>query len=256
MASFPTTAKSFASRSNGQTLDAAHVGDLQDEVSAVESGYLGGTARLNSSHSTVVALSVTGGSTFAGAVTFGGGIASTVSFASSVTMVDLLITGSLVSNTALSGVQAFDDTQALTSTNTEAILYTRTVPANTLAVNGTTLRITACGTLAADTDSKTVRIRWGGIGGTIASVVVDATAAVTNWRMDALITRIGSNAQRLNGVGTMFNTSNNNIGKSQNTVATAAQSDTSAIDIVVTGTGVNPSDIVFEAAWVERLVVL
>ena len=66
MASFPTTAKTFASRSNGQTIDAAHVGDLQDEVAAIEDGYLTGTARLNSSNSTVANLSVTGGSTFTG----------------------------------------------------------------------------------------------------------------------------------------------------------------------------------------------
>lgn len=70
MASFPTSAKSFAARSNGQTIDAAHVGDLQDEVNAIEDGYLNGSARLNSSGSTMVSLSVTGGSTFSSRVTF------------------------------------------------------------------------------------------------------------------------------------------------------------------------------------------
>lgn len=65
MASFPASVKSFATRSNGQTIDATHVNDLQDEVNAVEDGYLNGTARLNSSNSTVATLSVTGGSTFA-----------------------------------------------------------------------------------------------------------------------------------------------------------------------------------------------
>lgn len=66
MASFPTSVKSFASRSNGGTIDAGHVNDLQDEVNAVEDGYLNGTARLNSSGSTVTSLSVTGGSTLGG----------------------------------------------------------------------------------------------------------------------------------------------------------------------------------------------
>lgn len=65
MASFPTSVKSFASRSNGQAIDAGHVNDLQDEVNALEDGYLNGTARLNSSGSTLNTLNVTGGSTLA-----------------------------------------------------------------------------------------------------------------------------------------------------------------------------------------------
>jgi len=64
MASFPGSVKTFASRSNGQAIDATHINDLQDEVTALEDGYLNATARLNSSHSTVAALSVAGGSTF------------------------------------------------------------------------------------------------------------------------------------------------------------------------------------------------
>ena len=63
MASFPTSAKAFASRSAGQTIGSQHVNDLQDEVNAIEDGYLNATARLNSSGSTVTSLSVTGGST-------------------------------------------------------------------------------------------------------------------------------------------------------------------------------------------------
>ena len=111
MASFPTTNKTFASRSNGAVIDASHVGDLQDEVAALEDGYLNATARLNSSNSTVANLSVTGkstltgtvqitgASTLAGAVTFGAGVASTVSFASSVTFSGAVtITGALTAN--------------------------------------------------------------------------------------------------------------------------------------------------------------
>lgn len=66
MASFPTSVKTFATRTSGQTIDPAHVNDLQDEVNAIEAGYLNATARLNSSNSTLANLSVTGGSTFAG----------------------------------------------------------------------------------------------------------------------------------------------------------------------------------------------
>lgn len=70
MASFPTAAIVFASRSNGQVIDASHVGGLQDEISAMQDGYLNATARLNSSGSTVATLSVTGGSTFTGEAVF------------------------------------------------------------------------------------------------------------------------------------------------------------------------------------------
>lgn len=65
MASFPTAVFSPASKSNGQTIDPAHVNDLDNEMVAVQSGLLNGTARLNSSHSTLAALSVSGGSTLA-----------------------------------------------------------------------------------------------------------------------------------------------------------------------------------------------
>lgn len=65
-ASYPGSVKTFTTRSAGQTIEAAHVNDLQDEVNAIEAGLRNGTAPLNSSNSTVVALSVTGGSTVGG----------------------------------------------------------------------------------------------------------------------------------------------------------------------------------------------
>jgi hypothetical protein len=42
MASYPGAVKAFPARSNGQTIDAAHVGDLQDEVNAIEDGLING----------------------------------------------------------------------------------------------------------------------------------------------------------------------------------------------------------------------
>ena len=73
MASFPTSAKTFTSKSAGQTIASAHMNDAQDEINAIEVGYLQGSARLNSSHSTMVALSVSGGSTLLGDLTARGG---------------------------------------------------------------------------------------------------------------------------------------------------------------------------------------
>src|SRR5581483_4641870 len=68
MASFPSAIKAFTTKSAGNVIQPADVNDLQDEVNAMEDGYLNGTARLNSSNSTVKTLSVLGGSTFVGNV--------------------------------------------------------------------------------------------------------------------------------------------------------------------------------------------
>lgn len=58
-ASYPGAVKTFATRSNGQSIDPSHINDLQDEVSAIESGLLNGTAALNSSATVVASLAVT-----------------------------------------------------------------------------------------------------------------------------------------------------------------------------------------------------
>jgi hypothetical protein len=58
MANYPTSVPSFSAKSAGQTIQHGHVNDLQDEVVAIGSGLLQGTAPLNSSNSTVVSLTV------------------------------------------------------------------------------------------------------------------------------------------------------------------------------------------------------
>lgn len=60
-ASYPGSVKTFTAKNAGDTIQAAHVTDLQDEVTAIEAGIRNGTAPLNSSNSTVVLLSVSGG---------------------------------------------------------------------------------------------------------------------------------------------------------------------------------------------------
>lgn len=62
-ASYPGAVKTFATRSNGQTIDASHIDDLQDEVNAIEDGLLNSHAPLNSSNTSVNNLQVNGGST-------------------------------------------------------------------------------------------------------------------------------------------------------------------------------------------------
>jgi hypothetical protein len=70
MASFPDSIFSPASKNTGDTIQASHVTDLDNEVVALEQGLRNGTAPLNSSNSTFAALSVAGDSTFTGSVTF------------------------------------------------------------------------------------------------------------------------------------------------------------------------------------------
>lgn len=65
MASYPASVKSFTTKNAGDTIQPAHVNDIQDEVNAIESGLLNGTARLNAAGSTLTSLSVTGNSTLA-----------------------------------------------------------------------------------------------------------------------------------------------------------------------------------------------
>jgi hypothetical protein len=65
MASFPTSVKTFAARSAGQTIGSAHVNDLQDEVNAIEDGLINGTAPIS-----IASLTVAGGSTFTGSAVF------------------------------------------------------------------------------------------------------------------------------------------------------------------------------------------
>lgn len=70
MANYPTSVPSFGTKSNGQTIDASHINTIQDEVIAIGSGLLTGTAPLTSSNASVGTLSVLGGFGLTGRQTF------------------------------------------------------------------------------------------------------------------------------------------------------------------------------------------
>lgn len=95
MASFPTGVKSFTTKQDGSgnTINAAHINDLQDEIAAIEDAYVNGTGRLNSSNSTLANLNVTGKSTFAGAVTWTGNSTFAAIQAQASTLATLQVTG-------------------------------------------------------------------------------------------------------------------------------------------------------------------
>lgn len=78
MATYPGAVKTFTSKSNGDTIQATHVTDLQDEVTAIEDGLLNGTAPINSSRITAPSAQF-GNSTISsltvGTLTLTGGVA-------------------------------------------------------------------------------------------------------------------------------------------------------------------------------------
>lgn len=110
MASFPTSVKVFTSRNTGDTIQASHVNDLQDEVNGIEDGYLNATARLNSSNATVAALQVTNNSTFSGGIQ---------SSNSTITVLNVTGTSTLVGNVVVNGAlqSSFTTVNRLTLTD-------------------------------------------------------------------------------------------------------------------------------------------
>lgn len=60
MANYPTSVPSFTTKSAAQTIASAHMNSVQDEVVAIGTGLLQGTAPLTSSNTSVMALKVRG----------------------------------------------------------------------------------------------------------------------------------------------------------------------------------------------------
>lgn len=72
-ASYPGAVKTFTTKNDGagNKIQASHINDLQDEVTAIEDGLLNGTAPIVSSHASVAGLNVAGASTLASTMTIG-----------------------------------------------------------------------------------------------------------------------------------------------------------------------------------------
>lgn len=83
MANYPNSVTTFTTKSDGagNTIQAAHINDLQNEVTAIEDGLLNGTAPVNSSRITAASLNVAGNSTVAGAFTAGASTLASISVA-------------------------------------------------------------------------------------------------------------------------------------------------------------------------------
>lgn len=260
-ASYPGSAKTFTARNNGDIIQATHVGDLQDEVNAIETGLLNslshdlkftdntfdigksGATRprdlfLSRNADVGGTLAITGTSTFTGAATFSSGDNS-------------FKVGASTETHKGSGCIDTDSTQAGTIANTsETVLRTYTLPANALNANGRVLRFHAWGSFGGNANTKTVRCRLGGLSGTVVSVH-SSTSNGIKWVIVVTIIRTGSNTQDWYSflpASAASQDINANFG-------TDTQADSSAIDIVVTGQNgtASANDIVYHGSMVEFL---
>ena len=59
MAQYPSAVKTFTTKNAGDVIQPSHIGDLQDEVTAIEDGILNGTAPINSSRITAPSAQIT-----------------------------------------------------------------------------------------------------------------------------------------------------------------------------------------------------
>jgi hypothetical protein len=76
---------------------------------------------------------------------------------------------------------------------TEDTLYTYSLPANALSVNGQTLRVTCFGNSTNNADVKTVKLYFGAT-----SYSVSITTSTANaWRAEMLVTRAGASATQI-----------------------------------------------------------
>lgn len=108
---------------------------------------------------------------------------------------------------------------------TEDVLYTFSLPANSLTVTGQVIEVSASGTLANNGNNKTVKLYFGS---QVYSLGLVTTANVV-WTAKLTITRTGSNAQLILGEGMI------NATPIARALLTGAETDTAAIVIKVTG---------------------
>lgn len=126
---------------------------------------------------------------------------------------------------------------------TEDTLKTFDLPAGTLANVGDRLHIVAAGQLGATTDSKVVRLKFGG---TTMSSQTSASAGQTGWRAEFDLYKTGASTQRWNGQ--FVNTS-----AAVGTYNSGTVTDTAAITILVSGQ--NSTNSVANSINCQTLVV-
>lgn len=191
----PADAQYWVSTANG-TLTA------ERNIGLLSSGYLKATVALGiATPSTVTAIPV---ADLSGTLTVAkGGTGLSSATASSVFITDGAGTPSwgatlpAVDGSALTNLNALQPlyrsvTPASNGTTVETTLFTYTLPAATLASDGDSVRIRVWGIAAANADTKTYRLYFGG---TVLMTRATANAGNTAWIIDAEVSRTGAATQ-------------------------------------------------------------
>lgn len=129
----------------------------------------------------------------------------------------------------------------------ETDLHSYTIPAAHFNVNGRAIRLTAWGSSAANTNTKTLRLKFGS---TPVTVVLNPTQTAPNnlpWRVQAMIARTGSNAQKLY-VNVQLGTAVELI-----STVTGAENDSNPLVLKITGQGSASGDLTIRGSMVEYL---
>ena len=148
----------------------------------------------------------------------------------------------------VSSVLTVSTTQAGTPASTaETTLWTYSLPANTLSANAKGVRVTVFGSFAANTNTKTLRLKFGAT-----TVFSESGAGAFNGNgfvASGVVVRTGASAQV--GIGNMMFGG----GAATDAPVTPAEDTTAAIAIAFTGENgiASANDIVFRGAIVEAL---
>ena len=121
-----------------------------------------------------------------------------------------------------------------TAITTEEIIKQFALQSSQLINIGDMVEVEAWGNMAASTDAKTARIRWGGLTGAAISAPSGAVASATRWHARATVAKTGANTQVYGGDGSVA-ASGNTSGTSG---GVAALVDTAPITICVTSQNV------------------
>lgn len=150
MANYPGSAPSFTVKSAGQTIQPSHVNDVQDEVTAIGGGLLNGTARLNSSHSTVVSLSAA-----TSTITNLSGTNSTIT---NMTAGSVITTAIQATNSTMSNINAgsMSITSITATGSTISNVNVGTLTLGTIECNSTNLTINVSSTTTASSGALTL----------------------------------------------------------------------------------------------------
>lgn len=141
------------------------------------------------------------------------------------------------------------ETSTPNNTNETDLTVTQ-VPPNTLGVNGQSLRYTCYGVVAANGNTKQMRLYFG------ATVMADTSAIALNngtWRLDATVTRTSPTAQKF-----VSNVSSNNNGVLPFLLSSGAASETLTGSVTMKVTGQNGAasagDITVKGCLTELLL--